>query len=148
MPDEETAERTIRDALDQPVSLQITKMKLKDAVNYVKSYLGTKGYHVEIQLDLPALKDEGIDPDQQLVPKSVAGISLRSALTLLLDDMELRYVIHNGMLVITTPSAAESDKYQETRFYRVWDLIVNGDGMADFGPLMDFLTCVAAPSRG
>ena len=35
--------------------------------------------------------------------KTLRGISLRSALKLLLDELQLKYVVHNEVLLITSP---------------------------------------------
>ena len=42
-------------------------------------------HHIEIQLDTAAMKDAGVDPDAQIT-KNIKGISLRSALKLLLEE--------------------------------------------------------------
>ena len=58
-----------------------------------------------------------------LVTKNLQGISLRSALKLLLDEMGLKYVIHNEVLLITSPTKAESEEFLITKFYDVSDLL-------------------------
>ena len=56
---------------------------------------------------------------------------LRSALNLLLvDDLQLRYVVHNEVLLITSPAKAESDEYMTTKVYPVADLVLP---IKDFG---------------
>ena len=42
-------------------------------------------------------------------------MSLKPALRLLLDELQLKYVIHNEVLLITSPVKAESDEYMTTR---------------------------------
>ena len=86
-------------------------------VDYLKDYR-----HIEIQLDAAAMKkDVGVDPDT-LVTKNLHGISLRSALKLLLDELQLKYVIHNDVLLITSPAKAESEELMTTKVYPVSDL--------------------------
>ena len=103
---------------------------------------------IEIPVDAAGLKDAGVNPDQQ-VTKNISGMSLRSALKLLLDDLQLKYVIHNEVLLITSPTKAESDEFMETKAYPVTDLVVP-DATArhvDMQPLMDLLeNTVAAKS--
>ena len=58
------------------------------------------------------------------VTKNLKGISLRSALKLLLDELQLKYVVHNEVLLITSPAKAESDEYMTTKVYPVADLVL------------------------
>ena len=72
----------------------------------------------------------------------------------LLDDLQLKYVVHDGVLMITSPSKAESDEFMQTRVYIVDDLVLPiGAGrasqtelgmQADFQPLQDLLTQTVA----
>ena len=43
---------------------------------------------------------------------------------LLLDELQLKYVIHNEVLLITSPAKAESDEYMTTKVYPVADLVL------------------------
>ena len=103
--DEGPAERKIRAALDQPTQIEFVDTPLKDVVDYLK-----KWHHIEIQLDLPALKEAGVGESTRMT-RNLKGISLGSALKLLLDELQLKYVIHNEVLLITTREKAESDEY-------------------------------------
>ena len=55
------------------------------------------------------MKDEGIEENFPIT-KNLKGISLRSALKLMLDELHLTYVIHNEVLLITSETKAESDE--------------------------------------
>jgi hypothetical protein len=65
-------------------------------------------------------------------------------LHLLLDDLQLKYVIHNEVLLITSPSKAESDEFMTTRIYPVKGLVLirneKGAVEVEFQPLMDAIT--------
>jgi tetratricopeptide (TPR) repeat protein len=98
------AERKIEDALKQPTTIEFVDTKFKDIIDYLMDL-----HHIEIQLDAAALKDGGFDENTEIT-KILKGISLRSALKLLLDDLKLTYVIHNEVLLITTPERAESEE--------------------------------------
>ena len=88
---------------------------------------------------MPGLKDAGVELDTP-VSKSVNGLSLQSARKLMLDDLGLKYVIHNEALMITSPAKAESDEFMTTKAYPVTDLVLSGsDGTVDFQPLSDLL---------
>ena len=91
---------------------------LKDVIDYLKDL-----HHVEIQLDGQALKDAGIE-ESVPITKNLKGISLRSALKLLLDDLELKYVVHNEVLLITTPARIDSEDYLTNKVYPVADLVL------------------------
>ena len=112
------AEKKIEDALKQPTQIEFVETPLKDVVDYLKDL-----HHIEIQLDTAALKDASVD-ESTPVTKNLKGISLRSALKLLLDELQLKYVVHNEVLLITSPTKAESDEYMTTKVYPVADLVL------------------------
>lgn len=93
-------ETNIRAALDQKTDLDLVEQPLSAVIDYLKQRHG-----VEIQLDYKALNEAGIGSDVPIT-HNVKGITLRSALKLLLSDLDLTYVIHNGVLTITTKTEA------------------------------------------
>jgi len=132
---DEAAERTIRAALKQPTEISFIDTSLRDVIDYLKNK-----HRIEIWLDTAAMKDAGADPDAQIT-KNIKGISLRSALKLLLEDSKLTYVVHNAVLLITTPEKASSDDYMQTRVFPVTDLVVaERDGAVNLQPLENMLT--------
>ena len=120
-----------------PTEIACDETPLNDLVEQLK-----QRHKIEIQLDISALKDAGVEPDTP-VTKHLSGISLRSALRLLLDDLQLKYVIHKEVLLITTPEKAESDEFQVTRIYPVKELILvrneQGEIETDFQAIIDLL---------
>jgi hypothetical protein len=114
-------EKKIENALKDPTQMEFVETPLKDVVEYLKDL-----HHIEIQLDSAALKEAGVD-DSTPITKNLKGISLRSALKLLLDELQLKYVIHNEVLLITSPTKAESDEYMTTKVYPVADLVLSID---------------------
>ena len=70
---------------------------------------------------MKALTDVGITTDRP-VTKNLRGISLRSALQLLLRDLDLTYVVKSEYLLITTPE--EANKTLVVKVYPVGDLVV------------------------
>ena len=97
---------------------------------------------IPIQLDLPALRDAGLNP-QEPVTVNVHNVSLKSALRLMLKQHQLTYVIQNEVLTITTPEQAETNLV--TCVYDVRDL-PSGSG-DNIQPLIDAITsCVASES--
>ena len=136
--DDSPAVTKIIAALQSPTEIACNNTPLKEVVEQLK-----KRHSIEIQLDESALKEAGVDAETP-VTKHLSGISLKSALHLLLDDFQLKYVIHNEVLLITSPTKAESDEYMTRRIYPVKDLILvrNQDGEieTDFQPLIDSIS--------
>jgi hypothetical protein len=110
------AEKRIEDALKSPTQLEFVETPLSDVIDYLKDYHG-----IEIQVDKKALDDVGIGTDTP-VTKNLKGISLKSALRLLLKEMSLTYIIENEVLLITTPE--EADSKLVTKVYPVADLVL------------------------
>jgi ferric-dicitrate binding protein FerR (iron transport regulator)/tetratricopeptide (TPR) repeat protein len=96
------AEKRVQDALRSPTHLEFVEAPLQDVIDYLKDLHG-----IEIQVDKKALDDVGIANDTPIT-KQLKGISLRSALRLILRDLDLTYVIQDEVLLITTPEEAES----------------------------------------
>ena len=112
---------------------------MKDVVDYLKDL-----HHIEIQLDGPAMKEAGVE-ESTPVTRNLKGISLRSALRLMLDQLRLTSVIHDEVLLITSRAKATSDEFLETRAYSVQDLAPpDRDGAVDLQPLKAVLTTIAA----
>ena len=123
-------EQRIQQALKDPTEVAFTDQPLKDALDYLEDL-----HHIEIIIDTPALADEGISTDQN-VNLVLSGITLRSALRLLLEPLQLTYVIEDEVMKITTQQKA--DEKTSTRVYPVADLVVRitapqGGGMGGMG---------------
>ena len=84
--------------------------------------------------------------------RNLKGVSLRSALNLMLRDLELTYTIQGEVLLITTPDEAESQLL--TKVYDVADLVVttyrDQTGRhwerEDHGTLVKVITTSTAPN--
>jgi hypothetical protein len=84
---------------------------LEEALNYLEDL-----HHIEIWLDKQALQNEGVATDQQ-VTLVITGIALKSGLAMILEPLNLDYIIKNEVLVVTT--AAKANEHFETRVYDV-----------------------------
>ncbi|NLZ00078.1 MAG: hypothetical protein GXY25_06025, partial [Pirellulaceae bacterium] len=111
------AERRIRSALEDPTTLDFIETPLGDVVEYWKDL-----HKIEIQVDQKALDDVGLGTDTP-ISRTLDGISLRSALRLVLRDLDLTYVIRDEVLMITTPEEAELEL--STKVYPVADLVIS-----------------------
>jgi hypothetical protein len=99
----------------QEVPLEQVAAFLRDQVN------------VNISLDRKALDAMGTGPDTPVTFK-VSGIPLRSALTLLLRDLDLAWTLRDKTLEITSYEALE--RRISPRVYPVSDLTSNSAGLA------------------
>ena len=110
-----TAEAKILKALDTATDLDFDAVPLKDVVDTLKVRHG-----IEIQIDTKALTDAGHSPDDP-VTVNLKGVSLRSALRLMLSAMDLNYYIDQQTLLITSAEVEKSKIYPNV--YPVGDLI-------------------------
>jgi hypothetical protein len=131
------AEKRILAALDEPMSLDVVEMPLRDVVLYLVDRHG-----VPLILLADKLEEASVGLDTPIT-KNLNGISLRSVLQLVLKDLELTYVLRDEALVITTPEDAEARL--RTVAYPVHDLVTVAKGLADFDPLIELLSASLTP---
>lgn len=109
-------EQKILSALDQPTEVEFIDTSLKDALDFIEDL-----HKIEIWVNEAKIMEEGIATDQP-VNLQLSGVSLRSALRLMLEPLQLTYVIRNEVMEITTLTDAETAL--STRVYPVADLAV------------------------
>ncbi len=135
-------EAAIMEALAKPTEMEFVETPLSDVIDWLKDH-----HHIEIQLDNRALSDVGIGSDTP-VTKNVMGPTLRSALRLLLRDLNLTYMIQDEVLLITTLEEAESRL--TTKVLDVSDLVVcrdkDDDLWDDYDTLIDVITISIKPT--
>jgi hypothetical protein len=110
-------EQTIQRALGMRGDFGFSDDLLNEVIQRFAKAMG-----VEIHLDMKALTDANIAESVQ-VTFSAKAITIRSAMTLMLRPLGLRWIVDNGILLVTTPEVAESENYMETRVYAVHDLV-------------------------
>ncbi|MCA9082401.1 MAG: hypothetical protein KDA81_00030 [Planctomycetaceae bacterium] len=111
------SELRIEKSLGETISLHFHDVPLTDIIRHIATTHG-----INITLDTRAMETEGLMPNQ-VVSIDVDGITLRSALNLLLDQAGgLVYDIENEVLKIT--NRLEQDTTFKTRAYNVADLVV------------------------
>jgi hypothetical protein len=86
--------------LDEDTTLEFIETPLTDVVAFLSEL-----HNINILLDTKALEEVGISSDTPIT-RNLKGISLRSALRLMLRDLELTYVVADEVLQITTPEQA------------------------------------------
>lgn len=120
-------EERIEAALNERTELAFADTPLTDAIDFLKDY-----HQINIIIDETALQDEGVDPSTP-INMELSGITLRSALRLMLKQPGLTYVIDNEVMNITTET--EADAVLSTRIYDIADFqpIINLGGGAGGG---------------
>jgi hypothetical protein len=110
------AEIKIRGTLEKPTEVNFNEQPLEEAIRYLAEYHG-----IDIWIDKTALLDEGTALDQP-VTLQLSGATFRSTLKLLLEPLNLTWLIEDEVMKITTTVKA-SEKLS-TRVYPVADLVI------------------------
>src|SRR5213075_2789336 len=109
-------EQRIFNELSKETSVDFVEQPLKDVVMYISEL-----HRIPIVLSLKKLEEASVSADTP-VTKTLKGVTLRSALRLILKDLELTYVVRDEVLQITTLEDAQNQML--TKVYPVGDLVV------------------------
>ena len=112
-------EQRIYEALRQTTRIEFPGNPLSDVLEFISSQ-----HNIPIRPDTVSLQEEGIGLDEE-ISLVISGITLRSALKLMLEDVGgvgLTYVIEDEVMKITTQTRAE--EILQTRVYPVADLVI------------------------
>ncbi|MCA9074226.1 MAG: hypothetical protein KDA93_04270 [Planctomycetaceae bacterium] len=112
-------------ALDEQTELEIVDGSLEDAMAQIANR-----HHINVVVDELAVRtaEKEFEILRDNVSLIVSNITLRSALKLLLDPLELDFVIEDEVLMVTSREAAKNN--QGTHAYDVSDLI-HGDTVGE-----------------
>jgi hypothetical protein len=136
------AELRILKALAEPTEISLIDEPLGSLVDYLSDQ-----HKIQIMLDTRALDDVDIAADEPITFQ-VSGVSLRSALDLILRNLDLTWTVDSEVLLITTPDEAENRLIIKT--YDVRDLVVcqyeDGRLWDDYDSLIDVITSIVAPN--
>jgi hypothetical protein len=113
-----SSESRIYEQLNKPTNMEFVETPLKDAIDFLANQ-----HEIPIVLNAKKLEEAGVNIDTP-VTKNLKGITLRSALRLMLSELELTYMVKDEVLQITTPEDAESPDNMVTKVYNVGDLVV------------------------
>jgi len=136
-------EAEIEAALNEPTSFDFMEKPLWEVVEFFEQKL-----HIQIYLDLSALEVEGVGRETAIT-RRVHDITLKTALDMLLQDLEATYLVRDEVLVITTRFEAEGIFL--TRVYPVASLLApRDDGVlvsfrTNFGELIELITSSIKP---
>lgn len=109
-------EERIRKALNSPTDVEFVETPLKDALLFLKDQ-----HNINIWIDETKISDEGVATDQP-VTLQLSGVTFRSVLKLLLEPLQLTWVIDDEVMKVTTTVAAGEKLF--TRVYPVGDLVI------------------------
>lgn len=115
-PKRDPKELAILAKLDEPITLNIVKQPLSEAVDFLRNYSG-----LNVVLDNAALAEEGLT-EASPVTLVVTDMKTKYALKLLLAPLHLTYRVDNEALLLTNQSASRSTLIVES--YGVADLVV------------------------
>jgi len=117
--DDSPTERLIREALQEDTEFNFVDTPLIDALQIIGEQHG-----INIRPDTLVLEEAGVPTDEP-VNLIISGISLKSALKIMLENMpneELTWVVEDEVMKITTTTKA--DEITPTRVYPVADLVI------------------------
>lgn len=136
-----TAETRIFAALEESTTIDFIDQPLAGCLDFIKDY-----HSIEIQIDRRVLEELGVDTAEPIT-RRLGGISLCSALNLILRDLGLDWTIANEVLLITSPDEAKTNLV--TRVYDVGKLIevrgADGKIWKDFDSMINLLTSTVQP---
>lgn len=138
------AEARIIELLAAPAEIDVAELPLCDVMHKLSDQ-----HHVQIYLDEKSLEESGCSRDTPIT-RSIKGVSLRTQLKLLLDELDLTYVVRNEVLMIT--SKTECECMLTLKIYPVFDLVVRPPGAPtsrpglDFRPLIENIKSTVAPT--
>ncbi len=136
------AESRIKAVLNSPTTFHFKKASLTEVAAYFSAL-----HKIPVKLDLRALDDVSLSPKAGLVTADLSRVSLRSALRIILGELDLTYVIRDEILMITTPEEAELQEV--TKLYPVGDLVgykdPSGEAWSDFDTLIELINSTVEP---
>jgi hypothetical protein len=121
----------IERALHETTECPFKDNPLEEAMNFLEDR-----HHIKIWIDKQALQDEGITTDQY-VTLQISGVTLQSALSLMLEPLGMTHVTEDEVLKITTQ--AKADEKFSVRVYPMADLLSSGGSPDDYESLIQVL---------
>ena len=109
-------EEEILRALDKNTVLEFQDTPLSEAIAYIAELHG-----ITIRIDENSIQEVGITRDEP-ISLFLSDVSLRSAFKIMLEDLELTYVIRDEIMQIV--SVAEAEENRQVRVYPVADLVI------------------------
>jgi hypothetical protein len=136
--DKDAQRQAIQNALAKKIDWDFGETPLVEVAEKLRDEL-----KIPVLLDRKALADVSVTGETPITFK-MSGITAKSAVRLLLQQLYLRTMIRNEVLLITTPDMAENHLLTAT--YDVTDLVVTESGEPDFDSLIDMITRTIKPT--
>ncbi len=133
------SEARIRATLSEQTELSFPNTPLRDALQFLADI-----HEINLIIDDQALEEEGLTADDD-VDIVLSGITLGSALDLLLERYDLTYVIEDEVLKVTSQKRAEGKV--STQAYDVSSLVGTGGSAAEVAMVVERLIEEAPPRR-
>jgi hypothetical protein len=119
---ERIKEVAIEQRLESPISLNFKDVELGQVIDDLRDITG-----INVVADTAALEEASVDLHRKVSLK-VDNIAMKSALTVLLQQVHLTYVIRDGVLQITTEENAHGRDIEDERYLqRVGQVIIVGN---------------------
>lgn len=128
------AEAHILAALEEECDLDFADQPLSDAIAAL-----AQRHHIQLHIDRRNLSRAGV-ADSTPITSAIRGITVRTALTLTLDELDLAYVLGNEALLVTTKTEAENALVNKV--YPVFDLVVRRPDAPSRAPALDFSSLI------
>jgi hypothetical protein len=112
--------------LNGPANMEFIETPLKDVILYLQELHG-----IPFVLKVKKLEEAGIAPDKPIT-KNLKGVRLSTALELILEDLDLTYIVNDGLIMIT--SIDDAAAWTDIRIYDCRDLLAMGAGGGDKSP--------------
>ncbi|MDR0336533.1 MAG: hypothetical protein LBI18_05525 [Planctomycetaceae bacterium] len=120
-------EKEIIQKLETPVTINFDRpMPLNEVLKILSGQTG-----VDIIVDWAALRDVDVNTDRLIAIQIMKEIKFRSVLNVILEPLNLAYVIKNEMLNITSAAKAKGELYLKT--YYIGDLIMKFPSVDQMG---------------
>lgn len=104
---------------------------------------------VNVRIDKLGLEDASIDLDADHLSLKAPGLSYRTALERLFQDLNLTFFVSEESGIVITNAATLCEPPTSTRVYPVWDLVrspsSNDEDVADYDTLIDCITRIVDP---
>jgi hypothetical protein len=104
--------------LDQPLSMSFNEeTSLGDVVNYIKaaSKKGPNDPGIQIDFDLDGLKQAHKTMTSTIRNVDFEGVPLKTSLRLLLTQLDLAYIVKDGIVVVSSPEGVQKLKAENNK---------------------------------
>ncbi len=128
-------ETKIRETLNQDTTLDFKDTPLEDVLKEIET-----SHQLQIRIDQRALDDIGVDKGTPITIK-LKDVTLRSGLDLILNELDLAYLVDSEVLLLT--SVEEAETRLELVIYPVNDLLP--DGPFDHKGLIQMMHVTVSP---